>query len=71
MDWLSDLFRALPSLRITIHRRTIVQISKINLADLGVCQPKIVMREQPFWRSDKVDIYHVLPDGSVRHSPGD
>lgn len=71
MGWLSELFRILPSLQVTIHRKTTVQISKVNVGELEVCKPKMITRERPFWRSDKVDIYHALPDGSVRHTPGD
>jgi hypothetical protein len=71
MDYLSNLLRIIPSIRIINRRKTIVLMNKVNVADLEVCQPKIVTREMPFWRTDKVDIYRALADGSVRHTPSD
>lgn len=72
MDWLNRLRDLLPfGVRITAARRTMVRFHKINVAELEECKPKGFLRERPFWRTDKLDFYHLLPDGTINHTPGD
>ncbi len=71
MDWLSRLLRLAFEIRITTQRKTIIRMTKVNTADLEVCRPKLILRERPFWRKDQIDSYPLLPDGTIRHTPGD
>ena len=71
MSFLRDLGNALPvRMNVDVERKTIVQYQKLNLIDLEVCHPKMVIREQAFFRTDKVDIYHAWADGYIVHTPG-
>ena len=72
MDWLSRLRDLLPfGVRVTIARRTIVRFHKVNVVALEECKPKGILRERPFWRTDKLDFYHLWPDGTIKYTPGD
>ena len=55
---------------VSAGRKTLRLIRKVNTFDLEVCVPKGLVREQPFWRPEKVDLYHLLPDDSIKHTPG-
>lgn len=71
MDW-SRLKHLLPvEIRIRIERRRIEQLHKVNVFDLEVCKPKGILRERSFWRTEKMDFYHLFPDGTIKHTPGD
>jgi len=66
---------AWPLIKLPFHislasrRQTIVQISKVPF-DLEVCTPKGVPREQPWWRTDRLDFYHLKSDGTIDHTIG-
>ena len=65
MDWLSR-FRAI--LSFSGQRRTLVRYHKIDSYDLDVCTPKVIRRERPFGREDRLDVLHLKPDGTIEHS---
>ena len=68
MDLLSNLASLLP-LKINIKRRDekIVFLNKCDSYDLEICTPKLVRREQSFFRTDRLDSFHLRPDGSIDH----
>lgn len=72
MDWLTTIkgiARIFP-FQYREEKKTIVKITKVNTFDLKMCHPKGIIRERSFWRTEKVDMYHLLADGSIRHTPG-
>lgn len=70
MDWLAKIKSLLPiTIRATASRQTIVHLYKINVAELEECKPKGFLRERPFWRTDRIDFYHLLSDGTIQHTP--
>ena len=72
MEWLSKLRHLLPLHgKIQVGRQKIIRLHKINIFELEVCKPKGILRERPFWRTEKVDFYHLFPDGTIKHTPGD
>jgi len=68
MDWLK-IFKVSWPFSISIHRRTLVLFKKLDVYELEVCNPKIVRRERSFFRTDRLDKYHLLQDGSFTHEP--
>jgi hypothetical protein len=66
---LRDLIPA--QLRALWVRQSLTIRVKVNPGDLQTCVPKGVQRERPFWRADKLDWFHLLPDNSIKHTPGD
>lgn len=53
-----------------VERRALKRISKVPV-DLKVCKPVGVQREQPLWRTDRIDFYHLLEAGvTIKHTPG-
>lgn len=68
MDLLSKLVGLLP-IKVDIKRRDekIVFLNKCDFYDLEICRPKLVRREKSFFRTDQLDKFHLLPDGSVIH----
>ena len=72
MEWLSKLRHLLPlHVKLQVGKWRIVLLHKINVLELEVCKPKGILRERSFWRMEKVDFYHLLPDGTIKHTPGD
>ena len=71
MGWLTSLkdFFAIKFTHTT-ERKTIVRLNKVNLFDLEVCQPKGVLRERSFGRTEKLDFYHLRDDDTIEHTPG-
>ena len=72
MGWLSEVAKGLQPVHtnVNVERKTLVLYQKVSLFDLEVCHPKVLVREQSFWRTDRVDIYHLLSDNSIKHTPG-
>ena len=70
MDWLTEGGPKLP-INLSAQRTSIVLRQKVDILELEVCHPVGLIRERPFWRSDKVDFYHLLPDDTIKHTPGD
>jgi hypothetical protein len=66
MEWLSRL-RGILSL--SGQRRTLVLYHKRDSYDLDVCTPKIIRRERRFWREDRLDLFHLKPDGNTEYKP--
>lgn len=68
MDLLSRLVSLLP-IKIDIKRRDekIIFLNKCDSYDLEICIPKLVRREQSFFRTDRLDSFHLRPDGSIDH----
>jgi len=66
MDLLSKLVGLL-SIKVDIKRRDekIVFLNKCDFYDLEICKPKLVRREQSFFRTDRLDKFHLRPDGSL------
>ena len=74
MGWLTDIKNLLPfniDINLGSTRRNIVQMHKVNTIDLEVCNAKGILRDRSFWRTERLDFYHLLPDGSIEHTPGD
>ena len=72
MDWLTRL-TDLVSLRahVSSERKSLVLLNKVNTLELEECVPKGIIRERSFWRIERIDFYHLQPDGSIKHTPGD
>lgn len=70
MDWLTRL-KLIGAIRVAVQRKTLIRISKVNTWELETCKPKGVLRERSFGRTEKVDHYHLLPDGTIKHTPDD
>lgn len=76
MDWLIKLVSSLPTLRIEhqsqtlTEQKTLVLLQKVNVLDLEECKPKGIIRERTFWKTERVDFYHLLSDNSIKHTPG-
>ncbi len=73
MDWpriLSSILRPV-TVNLEAVSKRLVRYNKINVVELEVCQAKGVLRERPFWRTERLDIYHLLEDGSIKHTPGE
>ena len=72
MAWpsLKDLLSIFPKISLSANRQTLVLYHKVNLFDLEECVPKGYSRERPFWRTDRIDFYHKLPDGTIEITPG-
>ena len=71
MDWLTRLTEKLPSVRASSERKSLVLMHKVNISELKVCIPQGIIRERSFWRTERLDFYHHLPDDSIKHTPGD
>ena len=73
MDWPRILGSILRPLTVNLQAvsKRLVRYNKINVIEFEVCQAKGVLRERPFWRTEKLDIYHLLEDGPIRHTQGD
>ena len=73
MGWLTDIKNLLPlnlDIKLGSTRRNIVLMHKVNTFDLEVCKAKGILRDQPWWRMERLDYYHLFPDGSIEHTPG-
>ena len=71
MDWLDKLKVVFPfGAHAMAVRQTIVRLYKVNVAELEVCKPKGFLRERSFGRTEKLDFYHLGPDGTIKHTPG-
>lgn len=68
MDWLKRLLDSF-GLKASSERKSLVLLHKVNLFELEVCVSKGILRARPFWRMEKLDFYHRLPDDTIRHSP--
>jgi len=72
MAWLKKVKSLIP-VNINIDeshsRRTIVQYYKVNTFELEICVDKGIIRERRWWRSEKIDIFHRWPDGTLEHRP--
>lgn len=69
MDWLSRLVNTFPEVKFLMERRKITRFTKLDVYELEECKPKIIRREIPFWRTDRLDKFHLMPDGSFTHHP--
>ena len=68
MDWLRRL-RELVPFGIDISVRRIVRLHILDSYELEECRPKVIRRERPFWREHRLDSYHLMPDGTIKHDP--
>ena len=68
MDWLKELLANF-GLRVASERKSLVLLQKVDIFELEVCKPKGILRARPFWRMEKLDFYHRLPDDSILHTP--
>ena len=74
MNWLGKFLpskgtQSPANVNVSYTRSTLVLRIKCDTTKLEVCVPTEIRRERPLGREDKVDIVHVLPDGSLRHTP--
>ena len=71
MDFPIDKFKIPLDIELgaKMARQSIVHLFKFNVCDLEICKPKTFIRERPFFLSDKLDVIHAFPDGSIRHTP--
>jgi hypothetical protein len=53
----------------SVSRQTIILRVKQDVIELKECTPTLVKRERSFGRIEKLDKFHLFPDGSVRHTP--
>ena len=69
MDLPSKLAGLLSPFKIDIKRRDekIVFFNKCDSYDLEVCIPKVIRREKSLFRSDRLDSFHLKPDGSIEY----
>ena len=73
MGWLTDIKSLFPfkvNMNLGTTRENIVQMHKVNTFDLVVCEAKGILRDRPLWRTERLDFYHLLPDDSIEHTPG-
>ena len=72
MAWpiLLKILEIFPKISLSANRQTLIRYHKVNIFDLQECVPKGLTRERPFWRTDRVDFYHKLPDGTIQITPG-
>ena len=69
MDWIINRLKGFLTF-IRINRSTIVLYNKMDPSQLEVCGAKSIRRERPFWRTGKIDLYHLKDDGEITHTPG-
>lgn len=72
MEWWNKLKDLLPFGFHVVHKKeVIVKLTKVNILELEECKPKGVLREKSFFRTEKLDFFHLLPNGTISHTPGD
>ena len=64
MDWLIRLKGMWP-INISVKRETLVMFTKVDVYELEECKPKVIRRERSFFRTDRLDSYHLQLDGSI------
>ncbi len=58
------------TISLGLSRKTLVRFTKLDIFEMEVCETRGVRRERPLWRTDKLDFYHLLPDGRIEHTSG-
>lgn len=74
MAWLNKIKSLSPisaniDVNITKSRQTLVRYSKKNIFELKTCIETGVIRERSWGRTERIDFYHKLEDGTLQITP--
>ena len=64
MDWLIRLKGMWP-INISVKREKLVMFTKVDVYELEEFKTKVILREMSFFRTDRLDSYHLQLDGSI------
>lgn len=64
-----DLPKLPISADLSVEHKSLTMMQKTDFQALTVCQSVAFRRQRPLWKTDKIDIIHAWPDGSVTHTP--
>lgn len=73
MDWLEkirSIFPVTANINVTRAKKTLVLYNKTNIFELETCIPKGIIRERSWGRTDRIDLYHLRKNGTIKITLG-